>query len=339
MTGVLAALARRTPSRLSSRPGIWGLREAVPHAGCRAQPVTSDEVSAAARGTGWRAGAGQPSALLGLPTLGKCGESREGSKDTEGGGGDGKKPRSSSEDRPSQGWGAGAEVRPGRYPGPAAPQPHGADSVPRPKGARSRKSRPHADVTLAADAGRGQRPLEGGDELPEAGAVADDRGNARPGRRPERPLWVAKIPRGERNAQSGAGTCFREPEWSAQLSGKPRSLVSSPRSSSRPFFQLPACALGPALHTLFSCLRARVVVLAPLPPAFVPYRVFRSRCLTSAVGPPPTSGEPAQPARRKRPGQNPGPGASPPRRPLHISERVTTSSSGPTGVPLWTVCL
>ena len=91
VTGVLAALARRTPSRVSSRPGIWGLREAVPHAGCRAQPVTSDEVSAAARGTGWRAGAGQPSAPLGLPTLGKCGESREGSKGTEGGGGDGKK--------------------------------------------------------------------------------------------------------------------------------------------------------------------------------------------------------------------------------------------------------
>ncbi|CAN0357321.1 unnamed protein product [Rangifer tarandus platyrhynchus] len=74
-------------------------------------------------------------------------------------------------------------------PGPPPLKPHGEDSVPRPKGARSRKSRPHADVTLAADAGRGRRPLEGGDELPAAGTEADNRGNARPGRRPERPLF------------------------------------------------------------------------------------------------------------------------------------------------------
>ena len=71
--------------------------------------------------------------------------------------------------------GAGPAPKSGREgtPGPPPRKPHGADSVPRPKGARSRKSHPHADVTLAADAGRGRRPLEGGDERPEAGAAAD----------------------------------------------------------------------------------------------------------------------------------------------------------------------
>ena len=48
---VLAAIARRTLSRLSSRPGI-GATGGGPARGLPAQPVTSDEVSAAARGTG-----------------------------------------------------------------------------------------------------------------------------------------------------------------------------------------------------------------------------------------------------------------------------------------------
>ncbi|XDC53391.1 hypothetical protein R6Z07M_004573 [Ovis aries] len=168
--------------------------------------------------------------------------------------------------------GAGPAPKSGRKgtPGPPPRKPHGADSVPRPKGARSRKSRPHADVTLAADAGRDLRPLEGGDERPEAGAAADNRGNARPGQHPERPLGVAKIPTGERNAQCGAGICCREPEKRAvereatlprffptqRLRGFPPAsrLCARPRSS-HTFFLSEGSGGGPG--STAACLCAR----------------------------------------------------------------------------------
>ncbi|XP_055250731.1 translation initiation factor IF-2-like [Moschus berezovskii] len=223
-----------------------------------------------------------------LNTKGKRGVSRESPRGREGGGGDGKKPRSSSADRPSQGCGAGAEVRPGRHPGPAAPQTPRSGLATETQGRAKQEVPPPRRRHPRRGRRPRPRPLEGGDARPEAGAAADSRGNGRPGRRPERPLGVAKIPGGERRAQSGAGTCFRERVKRAveRDAALPRLLPAQLR---RGF--LPACALGPALRTLFSCLRAPVVVLAPPPPAFVPDRAdleSRRRC-------------PPRPARRKRP--------------------------------------
>ena len=89
----------------------------------------------------------------------------------------------------------------------------------------------------------------------------------------------------------------------------------------RHFFFPEGSDSGPAATP--ACLRARLC------------RRNESRSLlttVSAVGPRPTSGEPAQLARRKRPGQERGPGASPsPHRPLQISKGVS-SSPGPTGL-------
>ena len=210
---VLAAIARRTLSRLSSRPGI-GATGGGPARGLPAQPVTSDEVSAAARGTGWRAGAGQPSAPLGLPTLGKCGVPRESSKGREGG--DGKKPRSSSADRRSQGCGAGAEVGPGRHPGPAAPQ------TPRSALGTGTQGRAKQEVPPP----RRRHPRRGRRPRPEA--VKGRRRAARGGscgREPrERQARAApreasggrQDPQRRKESTVRAGTCFREPEWSAQ---------------------------------------------------------------------------------------------------------------------------
>lgn len=150
--------------------------------------------------------------------------------------------------------GAGPAPKSGQEgtPGPPPRKPHGAHSVPGPKGARSRKSRPHADVTLPADAGRGRRPVEGGDERHEAGVAAENRGNARLGRHPERPLGVAKIPRGERKAQSG-------PALASGSQSEARSRAGSRAPSPPPH------AAAPGLSSSFPIVRS-----APLFAPFFP---------------------------------------------------------------------
>ncbi|XP_070227017.1 collagen alpha-1(I) chain-like [Bos mutus] len=168
--------------------------------------------------------------------------------------------------------GAGPAPKSGQKgtPGPPPRKPHGAHSVPGPKGARSRKSRPHADVTLAADAGRGRRPLKGGDERHEAGVAAENRGNARLGRHPERPLGVAKIPRGERKAQSGPALASGSQSEARSRAGSraprliptqllrgfpPASRLCARPRSSHPFFLSEDSGGGPGATA--ACLRAQ----------------------------------------------------------------------------------
>lgn len=192
MTGVLAALARRTPHGYLTPAGALGLREAVPRTRVAGPARRPDEVSAARSWHRLKSRSRTAERAPRAPDLGKCGGVPG---ELKGRGRRWKKaPLLLGLDRRSQGCGAGAKERPEGTPGPPPRKPHGADSVPRPKGARSRKSRPHADVTLAADAGRGLKAVRGRDGRPEAELRPTTAGTPGPGSTREASAGVAKIP-------------------------------------------------------------------------------------------------------------------------------------------------
>lgn len=129
VTGVPAALSRWTPPLLQPReptalfpPGHWG------H-GRRSRTRGAGPARHAWRGLGGRSRrrlksrSRRAKSAPRAPDPWKCGVSRESSEGEKGSGSNGDKPRSSSVDWPSLGCGAGAEVRLGNNPEPAARHP------------------------------------------------------------------------------------------------------------------------------------------------------------------------------------------------------------------------
>ena len=266
--------------RHSSRRGTGPTGDG-PARGVQAQPVTPGEVSAAARGKGWRAGAGGPSAPLGLPTPGNVGYPERAPK--------AERAAAAMEKNPAPPrwtgllWGLGSGPGPG--PGPEPKSDWEATASPPPATLQTPQSGMSPETSGRAKQevppprqrhwrrGRWPRPeaVRGRRRASRAWGSGQRRRERRGQGGAPRGLWGPRRSLEPKGTHSpGPDTCLREPEWRAQLSGKPLSLASSPRNVSAvsPSFALLLRSAGSS--DTFSSLRALIVVLPPPPPAFVP---------------------------------------------------------------------